>query len=74
MVNSNFLQDLVQGACFFGSSGVFPPFKGCSNGLHLLRMKLPFAPLVSLWAESIICDSQQITPDDSWALQQTDFP
>ena len=37
----------------FGSSGVFHPFKGCSNGLHL---KLLFAPLASSWAGLIIGD------------------
>ena len=37
----------------FGSSGVFHPFKGCSNELHL---KLLFAPLASPWAGLIIGD------------------
>ena len=32
-----------------GSSGVFHPFKGCSNGLHLLEMKLPFGSWTLLW-------------------------
>jgi hypothetical protein len=62
------------GGLLFYSSGVFHPFKGCSNGLHLFKMRLLFAPLACLWAGFIIGDSQQIIPNDSWALQQTDFP
>ena len=33
----------------FGSSGVFHPFKGCSNRLHLLEIKLPFGSWTLLW-------------------------
>jgi hypothetical protein len=68
-VNSDFLQ--IQRSCFFDSSGVFYLFKGCSSRAP---SEITLCSLTSPWAGLIIDDLWQIAPNNSWALQQTDFP
>jgi hypothetical protein len=56
-VNSDFLQ--IQRSFLFYSSGVFHPFKGCSNRLHL---KLLFAPWASRGLGSLLVTYGRLLP------------